>query len=155
MPSECKIDTIDIAIIQALQKDARTPYTDIAARLGIASGTVHQRMNKMWEAGVIKGSTLLVDYQKLGYDVEVLLGIHLRDSKDIENVIAALRQLPEVIEIDYTTGNYALFVRVMCRSNQDFYHFLAGRLQRIKGIQSTESFVSLHQPLKRERPLDS
>jgi Lrp/AsnC family transcriptional regulator for asnA, asnC and gidA len=145
-----EIDSLDKKILKILQTDAKTPFTEIAQKLVVSGGTIHQRVAKMEAAGVIKGSRYVLDYSRLGYDVNVLLGIHLKNAKDCPGVIEQLRKLPEVVEAFYTTGNYALIIRVINKTIGDYHRFLIEKLQSIKEIQSTESFICLDSPIQRD-----
>ena len=150
MAQNYEIDNLDLQILSELQKDARKPYLEIARKLLVSGGTIHQRMEKMKEMGVVKGSRLLVDYKKLGHGVSILLGVHLRNAKDITAVIKKLQKLREVVETHYTTGNYALMIKVRVQDIDQFHHFLVNKLQVIEEIVSTESFICLNSPIDRE-----
>lgn len=150
MTEKYEIDSLDKKILKILQADAKTPFTEIAQKLVVSGGTIHQRVAKMEAAGIIRGSKYLLDYSKLGYDVNVILGIHLKNAKDCPSVIDQLKKLPEVVEAYYTTGNYALFIRVIHKTIGDYHKFLVEKLQTIKEIQSTESYICLDTPIFRD-----
>ena len=144
-----EIDSLDKEILNRLLQDARTPYLEIARQLRVSGGTIHQRVDKMREAGIIQGSTLLVDHERLGLGVTVLLGVHLHNARMVRSVIEELEALDEVVEAYYTSGNYALFVKLYVESIKDYHNFLVERLQAIEGIRFTESFICLDQPISR------
>ena len=144
-----QIDNLDKKILELLQSDGRMAYTEIAKKLTISHGTVHQRMAKLEELKIIKGNSILLDYQKLGFDVTTLLGIHLKSAKDQGKVIEKLKTMKEVVEVYYTTGAFALIIKVHNKNIKDFHHFLSDKLQGIPEIQSTESFICLDNPLSR------
>ena len=144
-----QIDNLDRKILDLLQLDGRMAYTEIAKKLTISHGTVHQRMARLEELGIIKGTSIIIDYQKIGYDVTTLLGIHLKSAKDQAKVVDRLKAMKEVVEVYYTTGAFALIIKVHNRNIKDFHHFLSDKLQGIPEIQSTESFVCLDHPLSR------
>lgn len=150
MALDYEIDSVDKQILAYLLNDARMPYTEIAKKLIVSSGTIHQRINKMTEAGVIKGSKILINYSALGFDVTTLLGIHLKSAKDQQLVTKKLASFKEVTEVYYTTGTYALIIKVQTRSITEFHQFLIERLQNIDEVQSTESFICLDQPVMRD-----
>ena len=150
MLANYQIDETDCLILSYLQKNARMPYTEIAKKINVSSGTIHQRINKMTEAGLIKGSQVTLDYNALGYDVSVLIGIHLSSANDLNMVCKQLKTFKEVTQIHYTTGSYGLIIKVVLRSISDYYEFLVGKLQAINSIQSTESFICLRTILDRE-----
>lgn len=138
-----KLDQVDLAILRCLQEDARRSYEDIARELIVSGGTVHVRVNKMKEAGVITGSRVSLDYAKLGLDVTAFIGINLRSAKDFAKARSMLEKLPEIVEIHYTTGQYSLFIKVLTSSPRELHHFLTEKLQATPEIQSTETFISL------------
>lgn len=147
-----ELDQIDIGILSQLMKDAKTPYTDIAKQLFVSSGTIHVRMRKMEEMGLIKGSTLNVNYAKLGYDITAFLGIYLSKSSKYEDVAEEMRKIPEVVGLHYTTGNYAMFVKIICQDTNHLRDVLHGKIQQIQDITRTETFISLEETI--DRPLD-
>lgn len=149
-----QIDNLDCKILDLLQKDGRMAYTEIAKKLLISHGTVHQRLNRLTEMGIIKGTKIILDYQKLGYDVTTLLGIHLKSARDQSKVIEKLKAMKEVVEVYYTTGTYALMIKIHNKNIKDFHFFLADKLQNITEIQSTESFICLDQPVSRSLPIE-
>lgn len=154
MQENYQIDDVDKAILTHLLNDARVPYLEIARKLIVSGGTIHQRIDKLKKMGVIEGSKVKINLQKLGYDVTVFLGIHLKSSKELNNVIEKLQSFEEVVEAYYTTGNYALLVKVHTRNISDFHNFLANKLQSMESIQATESFISLNQPINKDISLD-
>tara|TARA_Y100000768_G_C23983335_1_gene687211 strand:+ start:680 stop:1141 length:462 start_codon:yes stop_codon:yes gene_type:complete len=145
-----QIDSVDRQILNFLMTDARTPYLEIARKLIVSGGTIHQRVERMKTAGIITGSSLNLSYKNLGYDVTVFLGIHLTSSKELGSVIKQLSKLPEVVEAHYTTGNYALLLKVLMRNISDFHYFLANKIQEIEAVRATESFISLDQPIQKD-----
>jgi Lrp/AsnC family transcriptional regulator for asnA, asnC and gidA len=149
MAEKYHIDKTDKEILTILLKDARTPFIEIARKLIVSGGTIHQRVDKMKSLGIIEGSSLKINLSKIGYDVTVFLGIHLRSSKETQKVIERLESFPEVVEAYFTTGNYALLVKIHTKTITDFHYFLANKLQTIDAIQSTESFISLNQPINK------
>lgn len=150
MTENYQIDRLDRQILNILARDAKTPFIEIARKLLVSGGTIHQRVDKLKSLGVITGSQFTIDFQKLGYDVTVFLSIHLRSSKESAHVIEQMRKLPQIVEVYYTTGSFAFLVKVRTKSIQDFHHFLANDLQSIESIQSTESYISLDQPIARD-----
>jgi len=149
MDETYQIDNLDRKILSLLQHDGRLAYTDIAKKLTVSPGTIHQRINKMTEAGIIKGTRLILNYQKLGYDVTTLLGLYLKSAKDLNKVLEKLKSMKEVVDVYYTTGSYALIIKIHHKSIKDYHQFLVDKLQSIPEIQSTESFICLDQPIER------
>jgi Lrp/AsnC family transcriptional regulator for asnA, asnC and gidA len=143
------IDKLDRQILSILMKDAKMPYTDIAKKLFVSGGTVHVRMRKLEQMGVVQEANLKVDYSQLGYDISAFIGIYLDKSSMYEQVIKSLKDIPEVVAAHYTTGNYAIFARVVCKDTQHLREVLSGKVQSINGIQRTETFISLEESIDR------
>ncbi len=148
-----EIDNLDRQILWALQQDARRPFQEIARDLVISGGTVHVRFNKLQEAGVITGSTIQLSPEKLGYDVCAFVGINLHNARDYKVVLKQLFEIPEIVEAHFTTGNYNIFLKVHAKSTRGLHNFLIEKLQTIPEIQSTETLISLEEPIKREIPI--
>ena len=129
------IDSLDQKILRVLTKDARTPYAEMAKNFGVSPGTIHVRVEKMRQSGIIKGTKVIIDERKLGYDVCCFIGIILKSAKDYEKVIKKLESFDEVVEAYYTTGNYSI---------------LATKIQLIDEIQSTETLISMQNPILRD-----
>lgn len=148
-----QFDNVDLQIIAHLQRDARMPFTELAKKLVVSPGTIHQRFEKLKEAGIISGSELKINYRAAGVGVTVLLGIHCQNAKSVAKVVEKLEKLDEVVEAYFTTGNYGLFIKVMSRDIDHYHQFLVKKLQTIQEIQSTESFICLDMPLQRQGDL--
>lgn len=146
------IDKLDRQILSELMHDAEQPYTELAKKLFVSGGTVHVRMKKLREMGIVKGASLTVDHSKLGYDICAFLGIYLDKSSLYDGVAEALKKIPEVVETYYTTGNYSIFAKIYCRDTNHLRDVLHDKIQRITGIQRTETFISLQESI--DRPVD-
>lgn len=145
-----EIDKLDQQILRLLIQDARTPYAEMAKKFGVSAATIHVRVEKMRQAGIIESTKIVVDERKLGYDVCCFIGIILKSAKDYDKVIDKLNQFEEVVEAYYTTGNYSIFIKVMTRTIEELHSVLAGKIQSIDEIQSTETLISLQNPIARE-----
>lgn len=144
-----EIDQLDKQILAKLIEDGKMPYTEIAKQLYVSSGTIHVRMKKMEQMGIVLGSSLLVDYHKLGYYITAFLGIHLEKSSLYDEVTEQLKQIPEIVEANYTTGLYSIFARIVCKDTNHLRLVLREKVQKISGIQRTEAFVALEQSINR------
>lgn len=144
-----ELDEIDRSILNELMQDANTAYVDIAKKIHVSAGTVHVRMKKMIKMGIVKKAFLNVDYAKLGYDISAFMGIYLEKSSMYPNVIDALYKIPEVVNAHYTTGNYSILVKIICKNTEDLKRVLYENIQNIAGIQRMESFISLEESIHR------
>ena len=152
-PIHYDIDNIDLKILEILIKDAKKPFTEVAKRVFVSQGTVHVRMNKMLEAGVIEKTTLKVNYAKLGFDITAFIGIYLEKSALYEQVLEKLKEIPEITSIHYTTGNYSMFVKIHCRDTNHLKDVLHDKMQQVAGIERTETMISLEESLDRSLAL--
>jgi len=144
-------DELDLKILSILMKNGRIPYTEIGKMLFVSGGTVHVRMKKMEESGIVKGQQLIVDHAKLGFDVCAFLGIYLDKSSLYDEVAEQLKAIPEIVNAHYTTGTYSIFAKVICRDTNHLRDVLHDKIQKISGIQRTEYFISLDESI--DRPL--
>lgn len=145
-----EIDNLDIDILSILMNDATTAYTEIAKELIVSGGTIHVRMKKMQDMGIIKGSNLIVDAQKVGYDICAFLGIYLEKGSIYHEAVDKLKQVKEIVELHYTTGAYSMFAKIICRDTSHLRHVLNDEVQAVPGIQRTETFISLEESIKRQ-----
>ncbi|MCG7570755.1 transcriptional regulator AsnC [Pseudoalteromonas sp. CNC9-20] len=144
-----RFDNLDKSILKSLMSNARTPYAELAKQCGVSAGTIHVRIEKMRQAGVITGTQVRVDAKRLGYDVCCFIGINLNNARDYPHTLELLRELEEVVEAYYTTGNYSIFIKVMARSIEHLQDVLINKVQAIEAIQSTETLISLQNPINR------
>lgn len=147
--SDYQIDNLDLKILNLLMQNAFMPYTEIGKELYVSPGTVHVRMNKMQKMGVVQNPQLHVNFAKLGLDVTAFIGVFLIRSDQYDKVVNALKKIEEVISCHYTTGNYSLFLKVVCRDTQHLREVLHDKLQRIEGINRTETLISLEESFSR------
>ena len=144
-----EVDNLDLAILAILMRNAMTPFTEIAKELLISGGTVHVRMKKMTDLGIIKGAHLQINPQKIGYDVCAFLGIYLEKGSHYNQAADQLKQIKEIVELHYCTGSYSMFAKVICRDTAHLREVLNERIQAVEGIQRTETFISLEERVKR------
>ncbi|NVJ88571.1 MAG: Lrp/AsnC ligand binding domain-containing protein [Flavobacteriaceae bacterium] len=145
-----KIDGIDKIIIRRLLKDARTPVLSIAREVGISGAAIHQRLRKLEKSKLIDGYKMVINPKVLGYTTTAFIGIFLETASLYSTAIKRLKDIPEVVESYYTTGNYAIFIKILCKNNEDLMHLLNKDIQNIKGVSRTETFISLDQQIDRQ-----
>ncbi|HQN93053.1 MAG TPA: Lrp/AsnC ligand binding domain-containing protein, partial [Prolixibacteraceae bacterium] len=115
---------------------------------------VHQRVNRMIDMEVIVGSGYHIDPKKVDYMTCTYIGIYLDKGGLYETVTDNLKKIPEVVECHYTTGRYAIFAKVFARNNEHLKQILSEKIQKILGITSTETFISLEETFNREVPIN-
>jgi Lrp/AsnC family transcriptional regulator for asnA, asnC and gidA len=148
--AKVNLDKLDFQIIQEMMGNAEISYADLGKKLFVSGGTIHVRIKKLEEAGIVKGTKLNVDIKQLGYDVIAFIGIFLEKSSLYDTVAKELRKIPEIVRLNYTTGNYSMFAEIVCKNIQQLRFVLHDELQKIKGIERTETFISLEESFVRD-----
>ncbi len=143
------LDDLDKKILASMMESSKKSYADLGKELFVSSGTIHVRIKKMIQQGIIKREYLDVDYHKLGYDVTAFLGIFLDKSSLYEEVTQKLKSIPEIVEAHYTTGNYSIFVKVICKDTKHLKEILTEHIQALPGVQRTETLISLQESISR------
>lgn len=144
------IDGIDKEILRYLMADARKPILEIGRKLGISGAAVHQRLRKLEASGLITGSKFVVNPKVLGYSTMAFIGIYLDKAMRNPEAVNQLRQIPEVLECHYTTGNWSILIKLLCRDNEHLMQLLNTQIQAIEGVSRTETFISLNQQIDRQ-----
>jgi len=144
------IDDLDKQILNALMENARLPYAELAKNFDVSAATIHVRIEKMKAAGIITGTHLAVDHKQLGYDVCCFIGIKLSNAGDYPEVIEQLRNIEEVVEAYYTTGQYSIFIKIMTTAIEELQWLLIDKIQSIDKIQATDTLISLQNSINRD-----
>jgi Lrp/AsnC family transcriptional regulator for asnA, asnC and gidA len=147
------IDALDEKILQLITKNARIPFLEVARACGVSGAAIHQRVQRLLNIGVVSGSEFIVNPQKLGYNTCAYMGIHLEKAKYHKQVVEALREIPEIVECHFTTGQYAIFIKIQTKTNKHLKQIIDENLQDVEGIARTETFMSLEMDFKRQVPI--
>ena len=150
-----KIDELDRKILQIITKSARIPFKDVAEQCGVSRAAVHQRVQKMFDNGVITGSSYHVQPKSLGYQLCVYIGITMEKASMYNQVIAALDKIPEVVEAQYTLGAFGLLIKVYAHDNEHLLQLLNTKIQEIPGVANTTTLTALAQPIYRQLPIET
>lgn len=146
------LDTLDEKILSLVATDARIPYMEVARHCGVSGAAIHQRIQKLMQTGVIKGSQYVLDPEKIGYGTCAFMGLFLKDPSDFDRVLEALKQIPEVVECHYTTGDYDIFIKLYARDNAHLLSIIHDKLQPM-GIQRSETIISFNEAFRRQLPI--
>lgn len=146
-------DTFDLKILQLLEKDGRRPFSEIAKQLDVSNTMIHQRVAKMRDSGVLKGTGIRLDERKLGYEWGAFTGLVLREDSDSKVIIEALKQIPEVTECYFIAGQYTLYIRIVAKNNEHMRQILYDKIDHIPGVVKTESMIDFGTAFKRNVPL--
>lgn len=149
------LDEIDLNILDIITQNARIPFKDVAKKVGISRAAVHQRVNRMIDLEVIIGSGYHINPNKVDFKTCSYIGIFLDKGGLFSEVVEKLKLIPEIVECHYTTGQYAIFIKVYAKDNEHLKNVLSSRIQKISGIASTETFISLEESFKRTIPVNN
>lgn len=145
-----QFDKLDKQIIEALMENALIPYSELAKKLLVSNGTIHVRMRKLEEAGAVGKAQLNINPSKIGYDITAFLGIFLDKGSDYHESVIKMRRISEITELHYTTGTYSMFAKVVCKDTEHLRQVLNEKIQTIKGVSRTETFISLEESIRRQ-----
>jgi Lrp/AsnC family transcriptional regulator, regulator for asnA, asnC and gidA len=153
MSENLQIDNLDRKILDIITKNARIPYLEVARECNVSGAAIHQRVQRLIRLGVIKGSEFKVDPVMVGFKTCAYIGIFLDYPGNYREVVKSLREIQEVIECHYTTGNYSLFIKVYAHDNEHLRNVLTDKIQVIQGIVRTETLISLEESINRQIPV--
>ena len=145
-----KLDQLDRQILRMVGEDARVPFLEVARACGVSGAAIHQRVQKLTNMGVLRGSVFLMDPEKLGYETCAYIGLNLKNPENFDKVVEQLKDIPEVTECHYTTGNYDMFIKIYARNNHHLLTLIHDKLQPL-GLSSSQTLISFHSAF--ERPL--
>lgn len=148
-----KIDNLDLHILGVITENARVPFKDVAAVCGVSRAAIHQRVQRLIEAGIIVGSGYNVNPKAIGYSTCTYVGIRLERGSMYRDVATKLDKIPEIVECHFTTGNYTMLVKLYSHDNEHLMELLNHKIQEIPGVISTETLISLEQTISREIPI--
>lgn len=147
------IDELDRKILSLITKNARIPYLEVARECKVSGAAIHQRIQRLTKIGVITGSEFSISPKKIGFDTCAYIGIFLDSASLYPKVVEQLKDIPEITQCHYITGGYSIFIKIYTRNNEDLKHVLVEKVQAIKGISRTETFISLEESFARQLPL--
>ena len=148
-----KVDDLDRDILNIITKNARIPFKDVAEECGVSRAAIHQRVQRLFDMGVIIGSGYHVNPKILGYQTCTYIGVKLEKGSMYSDVVLEFEKIPEIVECHFTTGPYTMMVKLYARDNEHLMQLLNGKIQSIKGVSSTETLICLEQGIKRELPI--
>lgn len=146
------IDALDEQILKMIAGNARIPFLEVARACHVSGAAIHQRIQKLVQQGVIKGSQFIFDPEALGYETCAFVGLFLKDPSDFDRVVAELHKIPEVVECHYTTGTYDMFIKIYARNNHHMLSIIHDKLQPL-GLQRSETIISFNEAIKRQLPV--
>ena len=147
-----QLDSLDYKILQMLSANARKPYLEIARECNVSGAAVHQRIQKLSNMGVLIGSESLIDPSSVGYDTCAYIGFFLKDPSHFDQVVQKLKEIPEVVECHFTTGQYDMFIKIYALNNHHLLNIIHDKLQPL-GLSRSETIISFNSAIDRQLPI--
>ncbi len=147
-----KLDQLDMQILRMVSEDARVAFLEVARACNVSGAAIHQRIQKLTNMGVLKGSQFLIDPEKMGFETCAFIGLNLKNPEDFDHVVDELMKIPEVTECHYTTGNFDMFIKIYAKNNHHLLTIIHDKLQPL-GLSSSETLISFHSAFERQLPV--
>ncbi len=146
------LDKLDKKILHLISEDARIPFLEVARACNVSGAAIHQRIQKLTNLGILKGSQFVIDPEKIGYETCAYVGLYLKNPEDFDDVVEALKKIPEVVEAHYTTGGYDLFIKIYAINNHHLLNIIHDKLQPL-GLSRSETIISFNAVIDRPLPI--
>ena len=150
--SHHNLDSLDKKILHLIAEDARIPFLEVARACNVSGAAIHQRIQKLTSLGILKGSQFIIDTEKIGYETCAYIGLFLKNPEKFDEVVEALRQIPEVVECHYTTGGFDMFIKIYAFNNHHLLNIIHDKLQPL-GLSRSETIISFNAAINRQLPL--
>ena len=147
-----KIDELDKQILSLIAADARIPFLEVARACNVSGAAIHQHIQKMNNMGVLKGTQYLIEPESVGYETCAFIGLNLKNPEDFDTVVEELKNIPEVTECHYTTGNFDMFIKIYAQNNHHLLTIIHDKLQPL-GLSSSQTLISFHSAFERQLPI--
>ena len=147
-----KLDKLDKQILRMIAGDARVPFLEVARACNVSGAAIHQRIQKLNSLGIIKGSKFIIDPEKIGYETCAFIGLNLRNPENFDSVVKRLKDIPEVVECHYTTGDFDLFIKIYALNNHHLLNIIHDKLQPL-GLSRSETIISFNSAISRQLPV--
>ena len=149
-----QLDSLDKRILEMLSLNARMPYLEIARECNVSGAAIHQRIQKMYSMGIIKGSESLIDPHSVGYETCAYIGFFLNDTSKFDEIVSKLSEIPEVVECHLTTGKYDLLIKLFAKNNNHLLKIIQSKIQTL-GLARTETLISFQEVFRRQIPINN
>lgn len=147
-----KLDRLDKQILKLISADARIPFLEVARACDVSGAAIHQRIQKLTNMGILRGSQFVIDPEKVGYETCAFIGLNLKNPEDFDHVVEELKNIPEVTECHYTTGNFDMFIKIYARNNHHLLNIIHDKLQPL-GLSGSQTLISFHSAIDRQLPV--
>lgn len=148
------LDLLDKKILRLISNDARIPFLEVARSCNVSGAAIHQRIQKLTNLGILKGSQFIIDPERVGYETCAYIGLYLQNPAKFDDVVEELRRIPEVVECHYTTGGFDMFIKIYARNNHHLLNVIHDKLQPL-GLSRSETIISFNAAINRQVPIDA
>ena len=146
------LDSLDRQILKLISQDARIPFLEVARACNVSGAAIHQRVAKLTNLGIIKGSQFVIDPEKIGYETCAYMGLFLKEPEKFDQVVEELKKIPEVVECHYTTGGFDMFIKIYAVNNHHLLEIIHDKLQPL-GLSRSETIISFNAAIDRQLSL--
>ena len=143
------LDLLDKKILRLIAGDARIPFLEVARSCNVSGAAIHQRIQKLTNLGILKGSQFIVDPEKVGYETCAYIGLYLQNPAKFDDVVEELKKIPEVVECHYTTGGMDMFIKLYAKNNHHLLSIIHDKLQPL-GLSRSETIISFNSAINRQ-----
>lgn len=147
-----RLDKLDKQILRLIAGDARIPFLEVARACNVSGAAIHQRIQKLTNLGILKGSQFVIDPEKIGYETCAYIGLNLKNPERFDEVVEELRNIPEVVECHYTTGDFDMFIKIYAINNHHLLNIIHDKLQPL-GLSRSETIISFNSAIHRQLPI--
>ena len=147
-----KLDKLDKQILRMIAEDARVPFLEVARACNVSGAAIHQRIQKLTSMGILKGSKFIIDPEKIGYETCAYIGLNLKNPESFDEVLNKLKEIPEVVECHYTTGDFDMFIKIYAINNHHLLNIIHDKLQPL-GLSRSETIISFNSAISRQLPI--
>ena len=146
------LDSLDKKILRLIAEDARIPFLEVARACNVSGAAIHQRIQKLTNLGILKGSQFVIDPEKIGYETCAYIGLYLKEPEKFDNVAEELKKIPEVVECHYPTGGFDMFIKIYAINNHHLLNIIHDKLQPL-GLSRSETIISFNAAINRQLPI--
>ena len=147
-----RLDYLDKKILRLIAEDARIPSLEVARACNVSGAAIHQRIQKLTNMGILKGSQFIIDPEKIGYETCAYIGLYLKDPEKFDQVVEGLKRIPEGVECHYTTGGFDMFIKIYAMNNHHLMNIIHDKLQPL-GLSRSETIISFNAAINRPLPI--
>lgn len=146
---ETILDNLDYQILQLVANNARISFLEVARICNVSGASIHQRIQKMTNSGIITGSEFSLNLHRLGYITCAYVRLYFNDSINIDNVIERIKNIHQIVECHQTTDISELFVKIYAQNNTELHEIIHNRIKPL-GLIRSEAIMTCNESFRRQ-----